>query len=146
MRGGGGGEAAWRRETWGLQAALPPHWSLSLLPIPYYGSFGDVLPLNQATVLLGRAAGWRRGQVDVFPSWVGKLEKYEMDTCMFIYSSYCLFPSPGPDSRRGQMGAFSARRSGAGCKQLGVKRKRSFELKTAPVFRSPQATCCWFDQ
>lgn len=37
-------------------------------PTPHCRSFGDVLPLNQATVLPERAAGWQQSQVDVFVS------------------------------------------------------------------------------
>lgn len=74
-----------------------PHHPSSPVPAPHphCRSFGDALPLKPATVLAGRAAGWQRGQVDVFPSWVGKLEKCEMDTQTFTYSPYCLFPYPG---------------------------------------------------
>lgn len=74
-----------RGETRQLESAPPPS-------IPFLCSqsslqvIGDVLPLNQAAVLLERAAGWQQSQVDVSVSWVGKLEKCELDTHTFIYS------------------------------------------------------------
>lgn len=95
-------------ETWGLQSAPAPP-----VPCPFFLPSLQVIwgcttpkPSECAPTKSCQPAA---GQVDVCPSWVGKLEKCEVDTHMFIYSLFCLFPSPGLDSRRCPMGGFSVR-------------------------------------
>lgn len=121
----------------GLESAPPPIIPCPCSPSSLQVNWGCATPGENWRLAPGSGGSFLLG----WESW-----KNEVDTHTFLYNSYCLFPSLGTDSWRLWMEAFSAHRSGAGCRQPRVKRKESIELKPAPVFRSPQATCCWFDQ
>lgn len=99
-------EAASTGETWGLESARAPP-----VPCPFFPSSLQVIwgcaTLKPSERAPTKSCQLAAGQVDVCPSWVGKLGKCEVDTHMFIYSLFCLFPSLALDSRRCPMGGFS---------------------------------------